>query len=366
MNRLSRLAWLAAVFIAVPAQSLEMLVKLTPEQAQHIGVRTLKPEMTRLEPLVRAPARVELPPHDEFLVSAPQPGFVGKVEVALGVNIRQGQVLAQIRSPELVGLQHTVLDAANALHLAETKLIRDRTLLAEGIIASIRYQETKSDHDRLAMALREAEQMLATAGFRDSEIRELKRSRRLNNELPVRSPIDGVLLERFVVTGQRVDLLAPLFRVGKLEQLWLEVDVPMERLGEVQLGDGVDIIGTGLSARITHIGRSVNPGNQSALVRAVIKGQTEQVKPGQHVNVQLMHASTDELFRLPAAALFTHEGQDYVFVRAPQGFDAREVAVASRDDRVILIHAGLKPGEEVAVQGVAALKATWVGVGADE
>jgi len=366
MKRVPLLIGLIASVYSIPAWPLENGVHLTPEQAQHIGVRSLKPEMTRREPLMRAPARVQLPPYDEFLVSAPQPGFVGKVEVALGVNLKRGQVLAQIRSPELVALQRNVLDAANTVHLAEAKLQRDRTLLAEGIIASIRYQETKSDYDRLAMGLREAEQMLVTAGFSEADIRELKKARRLSNEIAVRSPIDGVLLERFVVTGQRVDLLAPLFRVGKLEQLWLEVDVPTERLGEVQLGDSVEIIGTGLSARITHVGQSVNPGTQSAMVRAVIEGHTEALKPGQHVNVQLMHASSDQLFRLPAAAIFAHEGKDYVFVRTPQGFDARPVAVASRDDRYVLIHDGLNAGDEVAVQGVAALKASWVGLGAEE
>ena len=349
-----------------PAFALDNIVKLTPEQAQHIGIRTLKPEMTRREPLVRAPARVSLPPHNEFLVSAPQPGFVSKVDVALGVRVGKGQVLAQIRSPELVGLQHNVLAAVNALNLATAKLNRDRTLLAEGIIASIRFQETKSEHDRLAMTLRESEQMLATAGFSEGEVRELKKIGRLNSELSVRSPIDGVVLERYVVTGQRVDLLAPLFRVGKLDELWLEVDMPMERLGEIRLGDTIDIADTGLSARITHIGQNVNPGTQSALVRAVMVGKTDLVKPGQHVNVQIMHASSDQLFRLPAAVTYSQEGKDYVFVRMNAGFEARPVAVASRDDRYVLIHEGLKEGDEVVVQGVAALKATWLGVGSGE
>ncbi|MBS1211766.1 MAG: putative heavy metal efflux system protein, partial [Proteobacteria bacterium] len=250
MRSLIQLLFLTAGLLqAGTTASLESLVKLTPEQAQHIGIRTLKPEMTRREPLVRAPARVSLPPYNEYVVSAPQPGFVSKVEVALGVPVKKGQVVAIIRSPELIGLQRAVLDSSTALNLAEAKLHRDQTLLAEGIIASIRYRETKSDHDRAAMALRESEHLLAAAGVSTGEIRALKQSRRLNGELPVRSPVDGVVLERLAVTGQRVDLLAPLFRVGKLDELWLEINMPMERLGEIKLGDTVDIESVELSAR---------------------------------------------------------------------------------------------------------------------
>ena len=344
----------------------EDVVRLSDEQAQHIGIRTLKPVATGQVPLLRAPARVSLPPQDEYIVSAPQAGFLSKVEVALGVKIAKGQVLAQIRSPDLLALQRGVLDAATAFNLAQAKLNRDKTLLAEGIIAQMRYQETKSDYDRHSTALKEAEQVLAAAGLSEAEIHSLEQNRKLNSQLNVRSPIDGVILERMAVAGQRVDLLAPLFRVGRIGQLWLEIDMPQERMGEIKLGDNVFIENTPLKARITHVSQNVDPASQSALVRAVIEGHPEDVRPGQHVNVQIMHASSDRLFRLPISALTSQEGKDYVFVRIPEGYAARPVEVASKEAREVLIHSGLKEGDEVVVQGVAALKASWLGIGGGE
>jgi cobalt-zinc-cadmium efflux system membrane fusion protein len=79
-----------------------------------------------------------------------------------------------------------------------------------------------------------------------------------------------------------------------------------------------------------------------------------------------MHASTDKLFRLPISALTSQEGKDYVFVRVPQGFAARPVAVAGRAEHEAVIHGGLNDGDEVVVQGVAALKASWIGIGGNE
>ncbi len=366
MNRIILLALLAGIAISSPAQGLESLIKINAEQEQHIGIRTLKPEMISSIPLARAPARVSLPPQNEYIVSAPQAGVVSKVEVAMGVKIAKGQVLAQIQSPSLLSLQRDVLDAATGFNLAQAKLNRDKTLMGEGIIAKMRYQETQSDYERKAIALKEAEQVLAAAGVSDAEIQRLKQSHTLNSFLNVRSPIDGVILDRLATAGQRVDLLAPMFRIGKLDELWLEIDMPQERMNELRLGDHVRVENPDFTARITQIGQNVNPGSQSALVRAVIEGKPESIRPGQNVNVQLSHASTDKVFRLPIAALANQEGKDYVFVRVPGGFAPRQVAVASTEERSVVIHEGLRGGEEVAVQGVAALKAAWTGIGGNE
>ena len=163
-----------------------------------------------------------------------------------------------------------------------------------------------------------------------------------------------------------MDVLAPLFRIGKLDELWLEIDMPQERMNEVRMGDHVRIENTGGTARIAQIGQSVNPGSQSALVRGVIEGKSQSIRPGQNVNVQISHASTDRGFRFPLAALVNQEGKSYVFVRVPGGFAARQVAVASTEGRSVVIHEGLQDGAQVVVQGVAALKAAWTGIGGDE
>jgi cobalt-zinc-cadmium efflux system membrane fusion protein len=72
------------------------------------------------------------------------------------------------------------------------------------------------------------------------------------------------------------------------------------------------------------------------------------------------------LFRLPLAALANHDGKTYVFVRASGGFAVRPVAVASTEERHAFIHEGLNGDEQIVVQGVAALKASWTGIGGDE
>jgi cobalt-zinc-cadmium efflux system membrane fusion protein len=90
------------------------------------------------------------------------------------------------------------------------------------------------------------------------------------------------------------------------------------------------------------------------------------VLPGQNVTVSISHASTDIIARLPIAALVNQAGKQYMFVRTPKGFEVRRVAVAGVEAREVIVHEGLQPDDEVVVQGTAALKAAWLGIGESE
>lgn len=357
--------WLALAFPGL-AIAQEAALRLTPEQITHIGVRTAAPEAVSALPLARAPGRVVLPPAKEFVVSALQAGVVTHVNVPLGVKVATGQILAEIRSTALLDVQRSLLDAASAFSVAKAKLDRDETLLREGVISRLRWQETRSDFDRAQATLRAAEQTLLASGLSAAAVEKLKSGRQIDSRLDIRAPTDGVVLERMAVVGQRVDALAPLFRIGKLDELWLEVDMPQERLHEIKLGDRVSVESPKAMARIIEVGQNVDPQSQSALVRAVVEQGADELRPGMHLNVQLMHRSTDHIFRVPVAAVFSFEGKNYVFVKTADGFETREVAVAGQEAYNVTIHEGLNPGESVAVQGVAALKAAWVGMGEEE
>lgn len=342
------------------------IIKLSGEQVQHAGIRTTVPERVNSLPLAWAPGRIVVPPQHEFLVSAPQAGLVSKVDVAIGASVRAGQVLAEMQSPALVAQQRDLLNAMTEFQLTDKQWQRDQTLMNEGIISRLRWQETKSRFDKAQMQVREAEQVLALSGMKADELKQLERSRRLSDTLKLRAPVDGVLLERMAVAGQRVDVLTPLFRVASLDELWLEINVPQERAAEIRIGDRVTLDNPKISGRITQVSQSINPNSQSVLVRSVIEKRGAGVLAGQNVNVLISHASTDFIVRLPSSALVNQEGGQYMFVRVPEGFAARKVAIAGIETRDVVVHEGLKQGDEVVVQGVAALKATWLGIGEGE
>ncbi len=337
------------------------LVRLDAEQRSHLDVRTALPEPVTAIPLAQAPGRVVLPPAKEFAVTSLQSGIITHVNVPLGVKVTKGQVLAEIDSVALVDLQRAVVDAYSVFDVAKSKMRRDETLLREGVISKMRWQETKSGYDRAQATLNAAEQTLKASGITAAEIERLKAGSKINGLYRVLAPVDGFVLARMAIVGQRVEALSPLFRIGKLDELWLEVDMPQERLKEARIGDRVTVENPRARARVIEISQSVDPQSQSALVRALVEQGTERLRPGMNVNVQMMHRSTDRIFRVPVAAVFNHEGRYYVFVKRPAGFEAVEVAVAGQEPYSMVLHEGLNEGEVVVIQGVAGLKAAWLG-----
>ncbi|MEW6038896.1 MAG: efflux RND transporter periplasmic adaptor subunit [Pseudomonadota bacterium] len=356
------LAILAPLLLGTPA-SADPIIKLDAQQIEHLDIRIAKPEIVDVLPLAWAPARVVIPPDREFIVSAPQAGVISRIDVALGSSVAQGQVVAEMQSPDLLTLQRDLLNASTEYELAGSKLNRDQKLLDEGVISRLRWQETRSAFDKAQANLRQAEQVLEASGMSVKDIGELKRSRSISNTLSLRTPIRGVLLERLVTVGQRVGMLAPLFRVGNVDQLWLEIDMPQERLSEIRLKDRVEVDSPRIRATIIEVSQNVRPDSQTALVRAVIDERDDSVRAGQNINVQVMHASTDFICRVPLTAVFSDEGRHYVFVRTSDGFSVRPVRIAAVDGRKAIIHEGLTADDRVAVQGVAALKAAWTGLG---
>lgn len=348
------------------AAAAEDLVPLSAEQADHLGIRTAVPERVGSLPLAWAPGRVVVPPQHEFLVSAPQAGLVSKVNVSLGARVRSGEILAELQSPDLVAQQRDLLNSYTEYELAEKQIQRDQTLLSEGIISRLRWQETKSRFDKAQTQLREAEQVLALSGMKPDELKQLETTRRLSDTLKLRSPVNGLLLERMAVAGQRVDILTPLFRVANVDELWLEINVPQERASEIRIGDQVTLDNPKLSGKITQVSQSISPNSQSVLVRSIIQKRASGILAGQNVNVLISHASTDYIVRLPVSALLNQDGQQYMFVRQTGGFAVRKVAVAGVESREVVVHEGLRKGDEVVVQGVAALKAAWLGIGEGE
>jgi cobalt-zinc-cadmium efflux system membrane fusion protein len=295
-------------------------------------------------------------------VTAAQSGVITHVNVPLGVKVTKGQVLAEIDSVALVDLQRSLVDASAVFGVAAAKLNRDEILLREGVISRMRLQETQSDFERAQATLRAAEQTLLASGIAQADIDRIKtNTTHINGLYKVLAPVDGMVLDRMAMVGQRVDAFSPLFRIGKLDVLWLEVDMPQERLKEARIGDRVTVENLKVRARVIEISQSVDPQSQSTVVRALVESGTERLRPGMHVNVQTMHRSTDRIFKVPVAAVFSHEGHNYVFVKRLGGFEAVEVAVAGQEAYSMVLHEGLQGGEAVVVQGVAGLKAAWLG-----
>jgi cobalt-zinc-cadmium efflux system membrane fusion protein len=355
-----------AALLSCPSAGAENRIQISREQFNNLGVILGKPEPASQIPVLTAPAKVVVPPAHEYVVSASQAGVITQLNAAIGDRVKKGEVLAELNSPDLLSMQRLYLKALSEMQLGLFSYQRDKKLLEDGVISERRWQETRSQYNAFVSEVSEHRQLLEISGMTGGEIDRLGKTYQLSGRLNVHAPISGVVMERAAIAGERIDMLAPLYRVANLDELWLEINIPHERMSGIKVGSQVVVEGTPVKAKITLLGQSVNPENQTLLARAVIKGRQASVRAGQTLNTQIIQSSDNAAFKVPNTAIAQNEGKSFIFIQQRDGFKVIPVTVIGKQGDESIISGNLKANDEIAVKGAVALKANWLGLGSAE
>ena len=340
-------------------------IAVTPNEIRNLGIELAAAEVAREVAAIEATARVVIPPMGDAIVSAPHSGLLAGLNVSVGEEVSRGQVMAKLQSADFLALQREFLDALNANLLAQNEFQRDQQLFEEGIISGRRLQETTTRARIAATSFNEHRQLLQIAGLSASEIRSLETDQMLLQVLEIRAPFDGVILDRMATAGERLDAMSPVYRLGDLSRLWLEINVPQEQLAAVHPGMKVSVTDSAvrLPAEITTIGRSIDPATQAITVRAALTEAGHGLKPGQFVSVRIVAAGSntfdEAIWVVPAAAVVSRGGKQFLFVHTVNGFDVREVLVVGADADRVYLSVDIDADDKIAVIGVSALKSMW-------
>lgn len=340
-------------------------ISVASNQNKNLGIEFTSATIAHEIAAIEATAHVVIPPMANAVVSAPQSGLLMNLNVAVGDEVVRGQVIARIHSPEFLALQREFLDALNVNRLAQSEYERDQQLFDEGIISGRRLQETSTRARIATTSFNEHRQLLQIAGLSNAEIRSLEAAQKLLQVLEVRAPFDGVILDRMTSVGERLDAMSPVYQLADLSSLWLEIDVPQEKLAAVKSGMKVAVTDCpiNLPAKVTTIGRAIDPSTQTIMVRATLIEAGHGLKPGQFVSASIIAGnagdSNEIVWAVPASAVARSGGDLYLFVRTANGFDVREVILIGADSDHVYLNADIVADSSIAVSGVSALKALW-------
>jgi len=358
--------FLAGVLAAFVWQaSIAEEITISPNEITNLGIEVASPTPAREVAAIEATARVVIPPMADAIVSAPQAGLLAGLNVSVGDAIVQDQVVAKLQSPEFLSLQREFLDALNTNLLIKNEYERDQQLFDEGIISGRRLQQTTTRYRIAATSFNEHRQLLQIAGLSDGDIHSLETEQKLIQVLEIRAPFGGVILDRMVDVGERLDAMSPIYRLADLSSLSLEINVPQESLAAVQPGMSVAVADSPAAypAEVTTIGRSIDPATQSVMVRALLTEADHGLKPGQFVSARIVSnrsiASAEAIWIVPTAAVTRSSESYYVFVRTSNGFDIREAQVVGAAAGSLYLVLDVDADNLIAVGGVAALKALW-------
>jgi membrane fusion protein, heavy metal efflux system len=336
---------------------------VTQAQMQALGITLQRLEQPTDIKGQAYPARVVLPSSNEQVVSAPLAGLVDRVLVRENDVVKAGQPLLRLISSELGELQLKLLEATSKARLSQKTLQRERALFTDGIIPERRVHEAEGAADEDRARVQQAEAALRLAGLDSTSIRKIGSGSALQDGLSVHAKTAGTVMAVDVKPGQRVAQADALMRVADTSQLSLDIQLPADRRAQVAIKGGqITLVGRDATAVPMSIGSMVSD-SQTVTLRAQVTKGAALLRPGEYVQAQVPFAagSGTASWPVPVPSVVRQGDKAYVFLRTAKGFLAQQVTVLNSAGGSVQVQGPLKPGQDIAVTSVIALKAAWLG-----
>jgi cobalt-zinc-cadmium efflux system membrane fusion protein len=327
-----------------------------------------------------APGLLALDESRTARIGSLQEGVVLEARAQIGDRVRAGQLLATLHG-------HALHDAWAGYHKAMAERRRADNQLAYSVDAHDRLKRLYADKAVSLQEVQRAEvERVAATQAVDIASAEVTRSIEeldhigitvsdapdqegaqgrgaADEQIPIRTPIGGAVLERFVTPGTTVTPGTPLFVVSDLSVLWAVAEVDESQLSRVQIGRTVEVVVAAypderFAGTITFIADIVNPRTRRITVRSTVPNRDGRLKPEMFATVSLGEGDPRTVVVVPPASVQTLDGAPVVFVEDARGrFSPRTVQLGLETGGMVEITSGLSADARVVVGGSFALKA---------
>lgn len=177
----------------------------------------------------------------------------------------------------------------------------------------------------------------------------------------VSAPIRGVVLARQAQVGGVAGEGTPLFEIGDLSTLWVDLHIFGNDTQHITAGVPVTVSrmtdGVTQATTLERVLPGTATASQSTVARATLRNDDGLWRPGAAVKARIVVATRPAAQVVPLSALQTLEGKDVVFVRTGDTYTARSVRLGARDATQVEVLEGLAVGENVVVEQSYVVKA---------
>lgn len=290
-------------------------------------------------------------------------GSIRDVLADVGASVSEGQLLAEISSPDMAQAQSSYVSALAEEALRKIVFEREERLMMKRISAQQDYEQARAEY-RMAASNKEALlQQLLNYGFTRKQLYNLEETRSGSSSLFIRAPFAGMLVGRNAVIGNAVQPGDTLFDLADISSMWIELSIPESSLNRVKVSDLVEVtfdVLPELSVRgqVTWIAANIDERTRMLKGRAVVPNTGLQLKQGMFCRVHLLSEEHAAALFISVDALQTLNKKPFVFVKLSDDlYEARRIAAGGRDRGVLEILEGISPHEEVVVKHSFTLKA---------
>jgi membrane fusion protein, heavy metal efflux system len=293
-------------------------------------------------------------------VFTPYQGRIVALYASVGDDVKKGQTLFTIDSPDLLAAESTLIAAAGVLELTTRSLARLRELYKTLAVSQRDVDQAASDQQTAEGNLRAARDSVRLFGKADADIDRIIADRSADPTLIVPSPISGRITARNAAPGlflQPGNAPAP-YIVADINTMWMLAQVPEADSPAFRLGQEVQVTlsafpGRLFDGKITTLGASVDPNTRRILVRSEIKDPQHELRSGMFANFVIQVGPPVRSPGIPSDGVVREgDGTMTVWVTADRRrFIRRNVKIGGLHDGYRQIFEGVKVGELVATEG---------------
>ena len=308
------------------------------------------------------------------VVLTPFSGRVTRLIAKIGDEVKVGDPLFEIDSPEVVQVQTDLIAAVQAVekaksqfNLAKRVLDRQTALLGDRATSLREVDQARTDFTVAENDLGTAEGVLKAArnkmrviiGRGEEEIARVEKERIINPLITINAPIPGTIVSRKIGPGQyvRSDSADSLFGISDMSTMWLKAYVPESDIALIKVGQELEVKVLAIPhrtfrAKVIAIGASSEAQTRRVMIRSEIPNPDRSLKAEMFVSYKITVGDPLEVPAVPLEAVIREGDSASVWVqREPNTFERRNVKLGIEQDGRVQVQDGLKAGEIVVGRG---------------
>jgi Cu(I)/Ag(I) efflux system membrane fusion protein/cobalt-zinc-cadmium efflux system membrane fusion protein len=301
-------------------------VTVGAETRQRMGLTLGTVEKRAIQRELRTSALIEPAEPRLYRVTTKIGGWVDRLFVDItGQTVNKGDPLLTIYSPDLLSAQQeylTALDFARSLPEGSSNLVAA------------------------------ARRRLQLWDISDEQIDRLEKTGKAEKTLALTAPASGVVLEKHIIAGQKIESGEPLMVIADLSVVWGDADIYESDLSFVHAGMPVEISLPFQSEKtyagtVSFVSPSLDPETRTMKARLEIANTGFALKPGMYADARLLD-NLGERPAIPESAVMRTGEKTYAFRDDGTGkLTPVEIVVGARSDGFYEILSGLNEGDRV-------------------
>lgn len=312
-------------------------VRIDPVTSQSIGVRTAVVERRSIGRTINTVGRIDYDEENLYRLHPKTEGWVEALRVeTTGAEIRRGDILMSLYSPQLVSTQQEYLLALKNLDTLQASEFPDVARGAQELL------ETSLERLRFF-------------DVPEHQIEELRESGEVKKQLHIHAPAGGIVTHVGVRDGQFITPKDELYTIADLSRVWVYVDVYEDELPWVKIGDRAEmkvmsVPGETFTGELTYIYPYAESKTRTVKARLEFDNPGLRLKPETFANIGIEASAREDVVAVPSEAIVRSGLQEKVFVvREPGKFEPRDVVVGVSSEGFTEVREGLATGEKVVV-----------------